>query len=94
MGNLAGEFLDTYEVKLPATYYPAGTSVRIRQPQTFANTPSAQPIAEPDRTSHSATYMRTTRSQSRETLWNISKRYPGTTPDWIAESMKSPITFA
>ena len=20
-----------------------------------------------------------------DTLWNISKRYPGTTPDWIAE---------
>ena len=81
------EFLDTYEVKLPATYSSRwDIGAHPTQPQTSANTPCAQPIAEPDRTSYSATYTCVLHEvKAGETLWNISKRYPGTTPEWIAE---------
>lgn len=79
--------LDAYEVALPSSYASRWNNEAASDP---GSTPTPTPPSTPRAKSESATYTVAYTCQLHEvktgdTLWNISKRYPGTTPEWIAE---------
>ena len=79
--------LDVYEVALPSAYaarWNAGNASQIQSTPTA--TPSAPDALATERESYKVAYTCELHEvKAGDTLWNISKRYPGTTPEWIAE---------
>ena len=79
--------LDSYEVALPPAYASLWRNESVAQEvETPAATPSATSFTEIEPASYAVAYTcQLHEVKAGDTLWNISKRYPGTTPDWIAE---------
>jgi hypothetical protein len=72
------EVLERYDARLPSFSKSAPHSVLVQSPQEVPATEA------PD--GYNARFTCELHEvKEGDTLWNISKRYPGTTPDWIAE---------
>ena len=87
-GNqLSCSTLDSYEVALPPAYASLWKNEPLAQEaETPASTPSAASFTEIEPAPYAAAYKcQLHEVKGGDTLWNISKRYPGTTPEWIAE---------
>ncbi len=79
--------LDSYEFTLPKSL---ASRWKTRSESSTTISPKAlseiEIIAEAEGTSYTIAYTcHMHEVKSGDTLWNISKRYPGTTPEWIAE---------
>ena len=75
--------LDSYEVALPPAYASLWKNEPVAQE---AETPAATSFTEIEPAPYAAAYTcQLHEVKAGDTLWNISKRYPGTTPEWIAE---------
>ena len=79
--------LDSYEVALPPAYASLWKNETVvQETETPASTPSVASFTEIEPAPYAAAYTcQLHKVKAGDTLWNISKRYPGTTPEWIAE---------
>lgn len=79
--------LDSYEVALPSAYTVRWNASNASQVQsTPTPVTSAPAVATTESESYTVAYTCELHEvKAGDTLWNISKRYPGTTPEWIAE---------
>ena len=79
--------LDSYEVALPEPHASRWNSVHVSdEAEPHSGLESAASIANKEYSSYTVAYTcKLHEVKSGDTLWNISKRHPGTTPEWIAE---------
>ena len=79
--------LESYQVALPPSYAARWNADNTSQIQSTSTSEISAPLAAAS-VSESYTVAYTCELhevKAGDTLWNISKRYPGTTPEWIAE---------
>lgn len=87
-GNtLSCSVLDSFEVALPSAYAERWNTNRTTQVQSTPTPAASLPaVVRTESESYNVAYTcELHKVKAGDTLWNISKRYPGTTPEWIAE---------
>lgn len=85
--TLPCSILDLYEVALPSAFAARWNAHEKSQVQSTPTPVASVPKGAAKKSeSHTVAYTCELHEvKAGDTLWNISKRYPGTTPEWIAE---------